>query len=87
MSRAYRAERAEVARCATPESAARNKQGRDLTELSLHQSNVTCRSTIGTEQRGRSRTGTDDVLRQAVEAHEVPGVVAMAATDKGAFGT
>ncbi len=32
-----------------------------------------------------SRTGIDDVLRRAVEAREVPGIVAMAATDKGVF--
>lgn len=34
---------------------------------------------------GPSRTGIDDVLRRAVDAREVPGIVAMAATDKGVF--
>src|SRR5260221_11489091 len=43
-------------------------------------------------QTGPSFAGVDAVLRQAVEARDVPGVVAMAATDKdilyeGVFGT
>ena len=32
---------------------------------------------------GMVRTGIDGALRRAVDAREVPGVVAMAATDKG----
>lgn len=32
-----------------------------------------------------ARPGIDDVLRRAVDAREVPGAVAMAATDKGVF--
>ena len=32
-----------------------------------------------------SRSGIDAVLRRAVDAKEVPGVVAMAASDKGVF--
>jgi CubicO group peptidase (beta-lactamase class C family) len=39
----------------------------------------------GTENAPRLRAGIDDVLRRAVEAREVPGVVAMAATDRGVF--
>ncbi|HEY0204202.1 MAG TPA: serine hydrolase domain-containing protein, partial [Acetobacteraceae bacterium] len=36
-------------------------------------------------EAGPPRTGIDDVLRRAVEAREVPGIVAVAATDKGVF--
>src|SRR5947207_5393294 len=37
------------------------------------------------ESAMQARTRIDGVLRQAVDAKEVPGVVAMAATDKGVF--
>jgi CubicO group peptidase (beta-lactamase class C family) len=49
-------------------------------------------SASGAPISGRSKEDIDQVLRQAIDAREVPGVVALAATDKGpvyegAFGT
>jgi methyl acetate hydrolase len=53
---------------------------------------VTTRRAAAQESAAAARARIDGVLRQAVDAKEVPGVVAMAATDKGvlyegAFGT
>jgi CubicO group peptidase (beta-lactamase class C family) len=50
------------------------------------------RRAVAQERVARPRARIDEVLRQAADAREVPGVVAMAATDKGllyegAFGT
>src|SRR5437867_3573338 len=39
----------------------------------------------GAQGAAQARAQIDGVLRQAVDAKEVPGVVAMAATDKGVF--
>jgi len=63
---------------------------RDLLKGAIAVAAAAGAGTVATSRRAEAQAGAapsrpriDDVLRQAVDAKDVPGVVAMAATDKG----